>query len=150
MSAVLIVRCDEFLVGVPAPLVREVLAGPELGETDPRCPGWRGSLTWRGRRIPLVDLRERMAEATLDPPQRAVVTEFRDAGTFVAFAVDDVMGLDEADLAGAKAPLPGLAPIIGAGGGDSFLSLLDYRAMFTDAERDALRAACAAGEEAQA
>jgi chemotaxis signal transduction protein len=146
MSAVLVVRCDEFLVGVPAPLVREVLAGPELGEPDARCAGWRGSLAWRGRRIPLVDLRERMAEATPDPPLRAVVTEFREAATFVAFAVDDVMGLDEADVAGAQAPLPGLAPIAGTGSGDSFLSLLDYRAMFTPDERAALQAACAADE----
>jgi chemotaxis signal transduction protein len=149
MSAVLIVRCDEFLMGVPAPLVREVLAGPELGEADPRCAGWRGWITWRGRRLPLVDLRARMTETALEPPQRTVVAEFREAATFIAFAVDDVMGLEEADVAGAQAPLPGLAPIVGAGG-DSFLSLLDYRAMFTDAERDALRAACAAGAEAPA
>lgn len=148
MSTVLVVRCDEFFLGLPSPLVREVLAGPDLGAPDPRCRGWRGWLAWRGRRIPLVDLRERLGPATLQPPERAVVAEFRDDGTTVAFAVDDVMGLDDADVSAARAPLPGLAPIVGAGG--SFLSLLDYHAMFSDAERDALRTACAASAEADA
>ncbi len=148
MSSVLVVRCDEFLLGVPAPLVREVLAGPELGDADARCTGWCGYLSWRGRRVPLVDLRARVAAATLDPPLRTVVVEFRDTDTTIAFAVDDVMGLDEADVAAARAPLPGLAPIIGAR--DGFLSLLDYHTMFSAAERDVLRAACAASPEAPA
>jgi len=147
MSKVLVVRCDEYLIGVPAPLVREVVAGPELGEPDTRCAGWCGRLAWRGRAIPLIDLRARLSGDTREPPLRAVVTEFREADTTVAFAVDDVMGLDEADVGEARAPLPGLSPIVGSG--DSFLSLLDFRAMFSETERSVLRAACAAGAEAQ-
>jgi chemotaxis signal transduction protein len=137
MSTVIIARCEEFLVAIPTPMVRQVVAGPVLGRADPRCLGWRGMLAWRGTQIPLLDLRERLGAAAEEPPRRAVVTSFED--TTVALAVDDVLGIEEADLAAARAPLAGLAPVTSTA--DSFLMVIDYARLFTPAERAALASA---------
>ena len=134
MSSVLIARCEEFLAAVPTWMVRQVVAGPTLGAANPRCAGWRGMLAWRGWQIPLLDLRERLGAATEEPPGRAVVTAFEDAT--VALAVDDVLGLEEADLAAARAPLPGLAPVTSTA--DAFLLVIDFERLFSPAERAAL------------
>lgn len=140
MSNVLIARCDEFLVAFPTRIVRQVVAGPDLGDPDARCPAWRGHLRWRGRAIPLIDLRERLGAAFAEAPQRAVVTEFERAT--IAMAVDDVLGLEEADLATAREPLPGLAPVTSSG--DTFLMIVDFARLFAPAEQAVLHEAGAA------
>jgi chemotaxis signal transduction protein len=134
MSQVLIGRCGEFLVAFPAPVVQEVLAGPVLGAPDPRCAGWRGSLPWRGRRIPLVDLRARLRAPDDAPPGRAVVTAV--GAATVALAVDDVLGLQATDLAAARAPLPGLPPVTATG--NEFLMVVDTARLFSPPEAAAL------------
>jgi len=138
MSEVLIARCDEYLVAFPRPLVQQVISGPTLGAPDDRCDGWRGQLAWRGGTVPLVDLRVRLGAAVLAPPERAVIATFET--TTVALAVDDILGLEQTDLAAAREPLPGLAPIATAG--DTFLMVVDFPKLFDAAERAVLQSAC--------
>jgi len=138
MSEVLIGRCDEYLVAFPRPIVRQVVSGPELGAPDARLAGWCGQLAWRGGSIPLVDLRVRLGAAADTPPARAVVTAF--GSTTVALALDDVLGLEATDLAQAREPLPGLAPI--ARTADAFLVVVDFTKLFNADERARLQAPC--------
>lgn len=137
MSQVLIGRCGDFLVAFPLSAVRQVVAAPVLGPPDPRCVGWRGTLPWRGQRIPLVDLRTRLRAPADAPPGRAVVAALHD--TAVALAVDDVLGVETTDLAMARAPLPGLPPVTAVG--KEFLLVVDTARLLTADERAALGAA---------
>ncbi|MCI0343528.1 MAG: chemotaxis protein CheW [Planctomycetales bacterium] len=144
---ILVARCGDFSVGFPLASVREVIAGPVLGPPDPRCPGLRGSVTHRGAKVPVVDLRERLgcrAAEPPTPPRRAVVLGLVPGR--VALAVDAVVGLTEGTLAtppGGRRALPGLPPVALASG--EVVTVLDPLALFRPGERAALAESARAG-----
>lgn len=148
MTAFLRVRLGGGIVGIPAFAVQEIVRAVAISALPGAPPIIEGAVNVRGRLVPVLDLRRRLAlpARALDPDELLVVLAVGDR--HIALRVDDVDDVvevpdDSVDSAEALSPaLRGLAGL--SARADGVLVIHDPAAFIGQAETERLDAALAA------
>ena len=142
--SVLLARLAGAQIGFSASAVREVLRSVTIAPLLGTPPIIEGAVNFRGRIVPVVNVRARLSLAALpnSPDQFLVILEAHDR--LIAVRVDDVEDLVEVAASELEAPA-GVSPVVERVAGiaataSGALVIYDADAFLTQAERDALDA----------
>ena len=140
--SILLARLAGAQIGFSATSIREVLRSVTIAPLLGTPAIIEGAVNFRGRIVPVVNVRERLSLAALanSPDQFLVILEVHDR--LVAVRVDDVEDLVEV-AASELAPPSGVSPVIERLAGiaatvSGALVIYDADAFLTQAEQDAL------------
>jgi purine-binding chemotaxis protein CheW len=134
--------------GVAAERVEEIARAVQLAPLPAAPPLVEGAIDWRGRIVPVLDLRGRfrLAPKPLALSDHLIVARARER--MVVLRVDevsDVVQLEADEIVAAEEALPGVGMVAGiARSADGLILIQDLDSFLTDAERDALDRAVAA------
>ena len=142
--SILLARLAGAQIGFSANSIREVLRSVTIAPLLGTPPIIEGAVNFRGRIVPVVNVRERLSLPALDnsPDQFLVILEVHDR--LIAVRVDDVEDLVEIDASELETP-QGVSPVVERLAGiaateSGALVIYDADAFLTQAERDALDA----------
>ena len=142
--SVLLARLAGAQIGFSANSIREVLRSVTIAPLLGTPPIIEGAVNFRGRIVPVVNVRARLSLAALanSPDQFLVILEAQDR--LIAVRVDDVEDLVEVAASELEAPAS-VSPVVERVAGiaataSGALVIYDADAFLTQAERDALAA----------
>ena len=142
--AILLARLSGAQIGFCASSIREVLRSVTIAPLLGTPPIIEGAVNFRGRIVPVVNVRERLSLAALAnaPDQFLVILEVNDR--LIAVRVDDVEDVVEVPASELEAPR-GVSPVVErltgiAATASGALVIYDADAFLTQAEQDALGA----------
>ncbi len=148
MTAFLRVRLGGGIVGIPAIAVQEIVRAVAISALPGAPPIIEGAVNVRGRIVPVVDLRRRLAlpARTLDPDEFLVVLGIGDRHIALRVDdVDDVVEVPDDSVESSESLSPALRGLAGISArADGVLVIHDPAAFISQAETEQLDAALAA------